>query len=371
MSWKSLLGPLTFCILLQFAFQNAFSQEEESAPQEAPFVQEDNEYEDFSSESDENEVFSDLPANEPSKDDVIAEELSEVGQEPLSAEKPTETVPSKQQEEAPVIVQEEEDEFSPAQPVAQESEKSEIPSTQKVFRRTPKGGVEYIHHPQAANGLLAITKEGAYIYKTTESREYNNTGSVRIASMDSPKIEAADGTTYDGMYKDAQQPIVMFDYEWQPWTKYGKLGLQVGFGFLYSSGAGRFISKDATLNGKEAKERYTFLAIPLNFGAVYRLEFLDRQWLAPYVAGGGTYIAVTEFRDDGKSPAMVGTPGAYGAAGMLFNLSAADRETAFVLSSEYGIANLWVGLEYRFLKTVTEDLDFSSNILGAGIVVDY
>ncbi len=371
MSWKSLIGPLMCFVLLQVASQNTFSQEEESAPQEAPFVQEDNEYEDFSSESEDGEVLSELPVDGASEDKAIAEEISDEQEAPLNADVPSETVVPEVEEEVPAIVQEDAEESSSEQSVTQETEQSGSSGAKRVFRRTSKGGVEYIHHPQAANGLLAITKEGAYIYKTKESREYNTTGAVRIASMNSPKIESADGTTYDTMYKDGQQPIFMFDYEWQPLTKYGKLGLQAGLGFLYSSGQGRFISNDASLSGKEAKEKYTFLAIPLNFGVVYRLEFLNRQWLAPYVAGGGTYVAVAEFRDDGKSPVMVGTPGAYGAAGMLFNVSAADRETAFVLSSEYGIANLWVSLEYRLLQTVSEDFDFSSNILGAGIVVDY
>ncbi|NUN07074.1 MAG: hypothetical protein HUU57_15100, partial [Bdellovibrio sp.] len=70
-------------------------------------------------------------------------------------------------------------------------------------------------------------------------------------------------------------------------------------------------------------------------------------------------------------PSLVGTPGGYGAAGLLLNITAMNRDTAFTLRSEYGIANLWVSLDYRYLKTFNEDLDFSSNILGAGIVADY
>lgn len=367
----NILSSLVFFFILTLVGQRALSQEEGSAPQEAPYVVEDDEFEEFSSDSEETESMTELPMDESSEDEAIAEEISKGEEESLNAEAPVESEAPGEVEEAPAVVQDTLVESAPEQAFTEGAEASSAVSSEKVLRRTPKGGVEYIHHPQSAQGLLAITKEGAYIYETTESRDYSTTGSLRIASIDSPKIEAEDKTTYDQMYKDGQEPVFMFDYEWQPLTKFGKLGFQAGFGFLYSSGQGRFISNDPTLAGKEAKERYTFLAIPLNLGVVYRLEFLRRQWLAPFVAGGGTYIAVTEFRDDGKSPAMVGTPGAYGAAGMLFNVSAVDRETAFVLTSEYGITNLWVSLEVRVLKTFAEDLDFSSNILGAGIAVDY
>ena len=106
-------------------------------------------------------------------------------------------------------------------------------------------------------------------------------------------------------------------------------------------------------------------------GLNYRLEIWDRQWVAPYVSGGGTYIGVAEFRDDGKGPNLVGTPGAYGGGGLMFNISAMSRNTAFTLRTEYGIQNLWVSLDAKYLATFSEDLDFSSTIVGGGIVCDY
>lgn len=322
--------------------QSSGAQEVESAPQEAPFIQEENEFDSFLTE----EPVEEAPSSEAPPQSQSVD---------LNKQVPEEAVEE-------LVVEEEEK--------AIVEEPTEAP-VDNIVRRSTKGGVEYIAHPQASKGLLAITKEGAYIYKTTESRDFHQTGTFRVATMDSPNIVAADGTTYETMYSGSQQPFFMFDYEWQPFTGFGKLGVQAGFGLLYATGQGRFVSTDPAVNGTEAKESYTFLAIPLNLGVVYRLEWLSRQWVAPYVSGGGTYVAVAEFRDDGKSPTAVGTPGAYGAAGLLLNVSAADRETAFTLSSEYGIANLWVSLEYRYLQTVSEDLDFSSNIIGAGISVDY
>ncbi len=188
--------------------------------------------------------------------------------------------------------------------------------------------------------------------------------------MDPPKIISADGrTTFDEMYSGGPQPLFMYDYEWHPFSGFGKLGLQLGFGFMMAHGRGRFANP--SMGATKAREEYTFVAIPLNLGVLYRLQWASRQWVAPYVAGGGTYIAVGEFRNDGKAPNGTGAPGAYGAAGLLFNISAIDRSTAFTLNTEYGISNLWVSVDYKYLQTFNEDLDFSSSIVGAGIVVDY
>lgn len=368
-SWAKYFISLIAIISFQTYCQSALAQPEESAPQEAPFIQEDTEFEDFQEGSAveaptvESEILDSEIHDEKTVD--LNKDVPEAGGEESTL--PVAEEPQVIEDEVNAVA--EEQDVVPAETVVE----TDAPETkpEAVFPRTSKGGVEYIKHPQSANGLLAITKEGAYIYKTKESRDFHQTGSLRFASMDSPKIAAADGTSYDLMYADGQQPVVMFDYEWQPLTGFGKLGVQAGFGLLYASGQGRFVSNDPDLNGLEAKEKYTFVAIPLSLGGIYRLEFLNRQWIAPYVAGGGTYIAVAEFRDDGKTPSAVGTPGAYGAAGVMLNVSAADRETAFILSSEYGIANLWVSLEYRYLKTLNEELDFSSNIISAGISVDY
>lgn len=386
-SWHKLL----IASLSVFALHNARAAAEESAPQEAPFVQEDAEFEDVPADADTAEALSiedevqnaestEIKETKEAKEEVkpatveqketvnlnkdadpdkkLEEELS-LEDEKTTEEEIVEEVPEAPQtpekEEAPAVV-----EVKPS-PVIQQD---------RVVQKSAKGGVEYIHHPQAAKGLLTITKEGAYIYRTQTEGKHNETGAFRMGMMDPPRITSADGTTnFDSMYSGSPQPLISFDYEWQPFVGYGKLGVQAGFGLLVAYGNGRFVSGDHA--GEEAKESYTFLAIPLNLGVIYRLEWMHRQWFAPFVGGGGTYIGVAEIRDDGKTPKAVGTPGAYGTAGLLFNVSAWDRETAFILSSEYGIANLWVSLDYKYLKTFNEDLDFTSNIIGGGVVVDY
>ncbi|WP_413943931.1 hypothetical protein [Bdellovibrio sp. HCB-162] len=344
--------------------------QEESAPQEPPFVQEENEFDTLQNaptSPDEAEALSiedEIKSSEPEA--PAKKETVNLNEQPKSDKKLEEELQLEEEPQAPVV--EEAPAVIPAEPVV-EVKPVQQAQPSNVVQRTSKGGVEYIHHPQAAKGLIAITKEGAYVYKTKETGKYDQTGSFRFGMMDPPKITAADGTTFEMMYSDGQQPVMMFDYEWQPFSGYGKLGVQAGVGFLVAHGNGRFV--DASMGGLTPKEKYTFVAIPLNVGIVYRLEWMSRQWLAPYVAGGGTYVAVGEFRDDGKTPSAVGTPGAYGAAGMLFNISAMNRDTAFTLRSEYGISNLWVSLDYRYLNTFNEDLDFTSSIVGAGVVVDY
>lgn len=376
-SWqKYLLLSLTL-----LAFQPSFSQDEESAPKEAPFVEEDTEFEEVSEEETadsltiEDEVQSaDVIEKQETKkeavnlnqeadpDKKLEEELSLDPETPAEAEAKTDA-------EVEDALPEIEDETPSEAPVVEVKPAPEIPQT-PVVQKSAKGGVEYIQHPQAAQGLLAITKEGAYIYKTQEEKSYHQTGAFRMGMIDPPRITSVDeNIDFETMYSGSQQPLLSFDFEWQPFTAYGKLGLQAGFGLMIAYGQGRFAA--GSMAGQEAKEEYTFLAIPLSLGVVYRLEWMDRQWIAPYVGGGGTYIGVAEIRDDGKSPKAVGTPGAYGVGGVLFNISALDRETAFTLSSEYGIANLWVSADFKQLQTFSDDLDFSSSIFGAGIVVDY
>ena len=239
----------------------------------------------------------------------------------------------------------------------------------------PKKGTKYIEHPLAEKGLIRIEKDGSYIYKTDidQAGHNNKTGVFRIGGIDAPKILAKDGlTTFETMYQGSPVPYFMFDYEWQPFTSFGRLGIQLGIGFLISHGNGRFAcDTGCTVNGQIAKESYTFLAVPLTAGGLYRLDLTAHQWVAPYLAGGGAYIPVFEIRDDNSSPHGLGVPGVYGAGGVMFNITALDKDTAFVLKKEYGISNLWVTGEYRILKNFNADLDFSSNIISAGISVDY
>lgn len=226
--------------------------------------------------------------------------------------------------------------------------------------------VEKLKHPLQKKGLERIEKDGSYIYKTRKYEKTNKTATLRFGFVEAPKIKAADGTSFSTMYTSSSLFTLMFDYEWQPFEFLGKSGLQAGFGFYTAQGSGRFLN-----GGGEAREKYTFIAIPLNLGIIYRLEFSEKQWFVPYAAGGGTYMAMVENRDDSKSLHGVGSAGAYAAGGALFSITAIDRTMAHTLRSEYGLGGLWVSLEYRYLKSFSADLDFSSNIFSLGVAADF
>lgn len=230
-------------------------------------------------------------------------------------------------------------------------------------------GVKLIKHPDAKKGLMRIEADGTYVYKVKTTPK-DKSGIVRFGFMNPPNIVSADGTTdFKGMYTSEDLFTLMIDYEWQPFSKYGKFGVQTGLGFATATGNGRFLVPDAA-GSVEALETYNFFIVPLNLGLIYRLEFFKSQWLVPYLSGGGSYIGVVELRDDGKSN-FTGTPAAYGAGGLMFNITAFDKEMAFNLDSEYGVGNLWLVAEYRFQKAFSEELDFTGGIMSLGISADF
>lgn len=373
-------------------FHTANAQTKDSAPKEPPFVEE----EEF-----------DLPATPlnqatPAQADPLTSETDDAasieneilqsGGEPVAPPPANSTVDLNKdvpeagsqsedlllEEEAPVIAAPSNEIPASEMPLEEEPPvpvKAAAPVySDDVVAKSAAGGVRYIHHPQAAVGLIRIEKDGTYVYKTKDKGDVKTTGGFRIGSIDAPKIYSEDGTSFAKMYSD-QVPVLMFDYDWQPFKMSQNFKIQAGINIMLANGNGRFAESgpsgsDPTA-GEAAKEEYTFAAIPLNVGLAYRFQYMDRQILAPYIIGGGSYIPVIEYRDDGKSTNAVGTPAAYGGGGLLINVGAIDRDTAFTLRSEYGVTNLWVSLEYRYLKSFSEDVDFSSNLISAGLTLDY
>lgn len=375
------LTLVTLLAVMMFHAANA----QESAPQEPPFTQE-SEFENSSPVS--QEIDDMMQIEDEIKQSKQSETQSAPGAEALKKDKTVDlnkSVPEAGQtpedellnavQEENVAMPQEEPAVIPTEEAPIQVKPEPVIEYSNVVRQSPKGGVEYIHHPQAAKGLLRIEKDGTYVYRTKEDASYKTTSSFRLGAMDAPKITSSDGTTnFEMMYDGPTVPMLAFDYEWQPWERLHNVAIQAGFGLMTASGNGRF-TKTATSGtptaGDKAQEEYTILAIPLNVGLSYRFQYMDRQWFAPYLAGGGSYIGVVEYRDDGASTNAVATPAAYGAVGGLLNVSAMDRSTAFTLKNEYGIANLWVALEYRYLKSFNDEVEFSSSIFGAGISVDY
>lgn len=237
-----------------------------------------------------------------------------------------------------------------------------------------------IQHPDAADGLIKIKKDGSYIYdlkrplksessRITFGQAQHPEISIDIEQTDSNGDSLGRKTfVFDDFYEGASQSIIGFDYEWFPFINKGKLGLQLGLSLMYAQGHGRLAADPSP----PSEEKYTFLTVPMNVGAVYRLEWKDNQLFAPYVAGGGTYLGLMEKREDKKDPKFAGAPGFYGAGGVLFNLSALDDETTgFELESQYGISNLWLSLEFKVVEVNSGEFKFSNQYFNAGMAFDF
>lgn len=259
--------------------------------------------------------------------------------------------------------------------VAEEQKPKEQPRAQTTQTETSSdSGRKKIAHPDAKKGLYLIDQNtGRYYYKTQKLSSKNQATSIRIGSLTPPNITMeTGGNTYSfaDIYSDNDLPYLMLDYEWQPLRSFGKLGVVMGVGFFTASGNGRF-ANPAIENGEAAKEQFTFIGLPISAGGIYRLEFSDRQWFAPFVVGGMSYYVLGEIRDDGKAPKVVGTPAGYAGGGVLFNITRWSREIDFIMDREYGINNMWLAAEFRTVQSLNEDLDVSSDIFNIGISVDY
>lgn len=258
--------------------------------------------------------------------------------------------------------------------VSKEEKPKAEPKAQPIETESSDSGRKKIAHPDAKKGLYLIDQNtGRYYYKTQKLSSKNQSTSIRIGSITRPNISMETGGntyTFGDIYSEDDLPYLMLDYEWQPFRSFGKLGVVMGVGFFTASGNGRF-ANPAIQNGEAAKEDFTFIGLPISAGGIYRLEFSDRQWLAPFVVGGLSYYVLGEIRDDGKAPKIVGTPAGYAGGGVLVNITRWSREIDFIMDREYGINNMWLAAEFRTVQSLNEDLDVSADVFNIGISVDY
>lgn len=277
------------------------------------------------------------------------------------------------------------DELEAQQLLEEEPPKQEELSEKKTINLPPQPAQETaakpsepnkkkIAHPDAKKGLYLIDQNtGRYYYKTTKLSQKNQSTSIRFGSITAPNISMqTGGNTYlfEDIYGDSTLPYLLLDYEWQPLRAFGKLGVILGLGFFTASGNGRFVDPSIQ-SGESAKEGFTFIGLPLSVGGIYRLEFSDTQWLAPFISAGLSYYVLGELRDDGKAPKVLGTPAAYGGGGILFNITTWSKDIDFTLDREYGINNMWLAAEFRTIQSLNEELDISSDLVNFGIAVDY
>lgn len=241
-----------------------------------------------------------------------------------------------------------------------------------------------IQHPGAADGLVRIDKEGNYIYDVKQTPK-NQSSHIYFGQANNPEVSLTidgvdsngqpNGTkntyNFDDFYKSSSKFIIGYDYEWYPWVEKARLGLQGGVGFMYADGHGRLLAGTPQDPNPESVEKFSFVTMPINLGAIYRFQYKDTQWVVPYVAGGGTYVLLAEKREDKSSPNFTGGFGFYGAGGLLLNLTKFDAETAFDLNNEYGIGNLWLSVELKATEVEADAFKFSTQYINAGFAFDF
>lgn len=253
-------------------------------------------------------------------------------------------------------------------------------NVQNIFANTRDIAVvpseKTIVHPSAkADGLSRIDAEGNYIYD--EKNELSNQSfHMRFGTVNNPDVSVEITqhntnnvyvVTFDDMYQGASKLSLGLDYEYFFTRDMGKLGLQGGLAFQYAEGKGRLAS-DPT---KESIETFSFITAPLFLGLVYRFEYVEHQYLAPYVTGGGAYTVLAEKRDDSSDIKAIGAFGYYASGGALFNLTAFSREMANDFRSEYGISNLWINLEFRMVQVSSDAFNYDNSFVQGGVSFDF
>jgi hypothetical protein len=296
------------------------------------------------------------------------DEFMEVPSSPTNL--PTETPPDAPPNEPPYVKSEDQIQADLIETDKIKSAPIESPTTSS----NPKDRFQ-IAHPNAAKGLYLIDQNtGKYYYKTDKNTKKNQTTSLRLGYIEPPQIESttdASTFTFADMYGDSPVPYLILDYEWQPFASFRKMGFVLGMGLFTSSADGFYKNDEVQKVYGNAKESFTFIGLPISAGGLFRFEFAHRQWVVPFVNAGLSYFILGEIRDDGKKTHVVGTPGGYGGGGLMFNITAWDRDVSFTMDREYGINNMWLTAEYKYVKSFNEDLDISSSVINIGISVDY
>lgn len=280
-----------------------------------------------------------------------------VTEEETILSEPVPASPARQAEETPA-----------PDPVAVDFGVEDTLSADGRFRKPPgppQGGTLVVPHPSAPKGLIRINKDGTYQYRT-EVRPKSQAVSFRLGIFTPPVIEGQGPVTYESMYGTDNLFGLLGDYEWQPFQGFGALGVQLGGGFATARGNGRLASSDMP-----AIEAYDLYIVPLSAFAVYRFEYVRRQWIVPFVNGGVTYFGLAEKRDDDTPPKFAGAAAVGGGGGVHLSISRLDPASAFVMDREYGIADLWLTIEARVMQGLDETTDFTSQIVTAGITMDF
>lgn len=247
-----------------------------------------------------------------------------------------------------------------------------FPKEEPLFEKPPgpvQGGTVEVSHPNAAKGLIRINKDGSYQYGL-RTKEGKQAASFRVSVMQPPNItNNVDNITYKSMYGSASLVGAVFDYEWRPLHRFGTFGIQVGTGFWTVQGTGVF--KQPPARTDQPQDKYTLVMIPLNLFAIYRFDYSRKQWLVPYVKGGGTLYGLAELSSDYSHNNFAHSEAFGGGGGVMLSLGRLSPASGYTMASEYGLADMWITLEARAMVSPEKNIDFSSEVVELGFTVDY
>lgn len=146
-------------------------------------------------------------------------------------------------------------------------------------------------------------------------------------------------------------------------------------GFLYKGrygveGSIGFFDKDRPMVGAETGERasetFNLFLLPMQTNAVWRMDYMDRQWVVPYIKGGVNYVFYRE-GDPGRTIKGLKT-GLHAAGGLQFLIPWTDgdqdlgmHDFFFIVEADYG----WIN---SFGK---KGLDLSGMTYSAGILLEF
>jgi hypothetical protein len=249
-----------------------------------------------------------------------------------------------------------------AQEVVETVKKNSLPSSQ--YENLTNKDIR-VKHPNAKKGLTRITANKDYLYEVVESPQ-NHRVNVKFGTFDPTNLES-DGKEFTSIYKKSDSPMVLIDYEWK-WTHFiFDVNWQIGTGIYFTQGNGVFESNP----DYSAREKFTFIAIPLSAHIIIKLRFYENQWLIPYGGGGLGVMGFSELRDDNAGPKFGGAAMAPVFGGAALSINAISPSTGRLLDREYGINRTLFAVELRQYLNLGSDYDFSSNLINAGLMIEY
>jgi hypothetical protein len=166
--------------------------------------------------------------------------------------------------------------------------------------------------------------------------------SFHIGSYDPTQLMGdTSGITYSNVYGSNSVPMFQFDYEWDFFRTFGKLGLKSGIGFFTAEGDGRFVQNPNI----QSQTELLLIVLPFTEAAVYHFEYWDRQLFVPYAEAGVDYFGIFEIPTEATTVTKAkfgGSAAAHYAAGMQFQIDFLDREGLFNMFKDYGITHMYV-----------------------------